>query len=384
MPISQAESNSNVRVLIDYRPALRTRTGVGEWVHCLVNALATEVPSSKTLDLTIFSSSWKHRLGPTTADVSSIDRRIPVGLLNFCWHRLKWPPVEAVTGVQFDVVHSPHPLLIPTRGAAQVITIHDLDFLDHPERTSAEIRRDYQSLVREHALKADRVVVPSRHTGTEVQRRLGVSSEAITLCPNGAPDWPRRSHWPRRGHILYVGTLSPRKNIGALLDAYQILTERHLELPPMVLTGPVPPEGRGTLAALTKPPFHGRVHSSGYVTKSELRRYYEEASLLVLPSLNEGFGLPALEAMTVGVPVIVANRGALPEIVEDAGLLIEPTQPITLADAIERILTDARLAQNCINRGFERATTYSWHDSAEQLRIAYEQAYYHANRYRRA
>ena len=106
--------------------------------------------------------------------------------------------------------------------------------------------------------------------------------------------------------------------------------------------------------------------------------------MLVLPSLDEGFGLPALEAMTVGVPVVVADRGALPEIVEDAGLLVDPTEAAAVANAIERMITDEDLARRCVDRGFARAAAYSWRASADQLRQAYAKAFEHANRDRRA
>ncbi|HEY6212340.1 MAG TPA: glycosyltransferase, partial [Vicinamibacterales bacterium] len=153
-----------MRVVIDYRPALRERSGVGEYTHQLVKALLARKGSS--LAVTIFSSSWKDRLEPS-ADLDgavTIDRRVPVQLLNLSWHRLEWPPIEALTRSSYDVAHSLHPLLLPTRSAAQVITIHDLNFLSHPERTRAEIRRDYPALARDHAQRADRVIVVSEFT----------------------------------------------------------------------------------------------------------------------------------------------------------------------------------------------------------------------------
>jgi hypothetical protein len=168
-----------VRVLIDYRSALRSRSGVGEYVHQLVTALLSQFPPNApeaALDVTLFSSSWKDRLhvAPELDGVRVVDRRIPVSVLNFAWHRLGWPPAETLVPTPIDVTHSLHPLLLPARAAARVITIHDLNFLAHPERTRAEIRRDYPVLVREHAHRADAIIVPSRFTATEVERQLGV------------------------------------------------------------------------------------------------------------------------------------------------------------------------------------------------------------------
>jgi hypothetical protein len=134
-----------VRILIDYRPALRQRTGVGEYVHGLAAALAARLTREDSL--TLFSSSWKDRLPqgilPGTLQT---DLRVPVRLLNFAWHRLEWPPLEWLAGPA-DVVQSMHPLMIPARTAARLVTIHDLYFLDRPEHTAAEIRRDYPAPV---------------------------------------------------------------------------------------------------------------------------------------------------------------------------------------------------------------------------------------------
>ena len=137
-------------------------------------------------------------------DVRIVDRRVPVGALNLAWHRLRWPPIEALAGGEYDIAHSPHPLLLPSRSAAQVVTIHDLHFLSHPERTSAEIRRDYPALVRAHARRADRIIVVSRFVAGEVQRLLDMPADRISVCPNGAPEWkgPAGERERRRLHAV--------------------------------------------------------------------------------------------------------------------------------------------------------------------------------------
>ena len=157
-----------------------------------------------------------------------VDRRVPVAALNFAWHRLRWPPIEALAGGEYDIAHSPHPLLLPSRSAAQVVTIHDLHFLSHPERTSAEIRRDYPALVRAHARRADRIIVVSRFVAGEVQRVLGIAGRSHfclsrTARPSGR-GLPLRAD--AGGYLLFVGTIEPRKNVGGLLDAYARLLAR--------------------------------------------------------------------------------------------------------------------------------------------------------------
>ena len=371
-----------MRVLIDYRPALRDRTGVGEFVHHLVTALVTTAPDNDVagdpLEITVFSASWKDRLADAKAPilpsrVRMVDRQIPVTLLNLAWHRVAWPPVEMLTGGTFEVVHSPHPLLLPTRSAAQVITIHDLDFLEHAGQATHEIKRDYPALVRRHARQADHIVVPSRYTAREVERRLGVPADAISLCWNGAPSWPPRDHIPRPGHLLSVGMLEPRKNVAGLLDAYTQLITNQPDVPDLILVGTQPTDAPWR-NRVTRPPLVGRVHCTGYVDRQMLKTLYTDARVLVMPSLDEGFGLPILEAMTIGVPVVASNRGALPEVLGDAGLLVDPTDATALASAIGRMLTDHKFAVASATRGVKQARMFSWRASAKALRHAYRKA----------
>jgi glycosyltransferase involved in cell wall biosynthesis len=373
-----------VRVLVDYRAALRHRTGVGEYAHQLITALLAAFPggsSNHRLDVTLFSSSWKDRLRLEAGELAGamrVDRRVPVSVLNFAWHRLGWPAAETLTGRSFDVTHSFHPLILPSRGAAHVVTIHDLAFLTSPERTRAEIRRDYPSLVRAHAHKADRVVVISQFTASDVERRLDVPADKISVCVPGAPDWSPRAGPPTdMAYILFLGTLEPRKNLGALLDAYEQLLKRRRDIPPLVIAGRETPESKLWLDRIAAPPLSGFVRHIGYVDPEKRRRVYEGARLLVQPSFDEGFGMPVLEAMTLGVPVVAANRGALPEVVGDAGPLVDPDAPEEIASAIERLLDDQAFWAVCASKGPLRARHFRWEQSARRLDEAYRLAVEH-------
>jgi alpha-1,3-rhamnosyl/mannosyltransferase len=358
-----------LRILLDYRPALRARTGVGEYAHEIAAALVRQLSPSD--QLTLFSSSWKDRLPADRlpgADV--VDARIPVRVLNLAWHRLGWPPIERIAGGQ-DVAHSLHPLLIPARRARQFVTVHDLDFLDHPERTRAEIRRDYAKLAAGHAQKATAVVTVSRFTAGEVERRLGVAPDRLVICSPGAPDWPPRAIPAPGGPILFMGTLEPRKNVDGLLRAYRALIGRMPAAPPLWLAGGATPAAAPWLREIAQPPLEGRVRHLGYIESGRRYDLYARASMLVLPSHLEGFGIPALEAMTVGIPVIVSNRGALPEVTGGAGQVVEPDDADGLASAMRRYLEDAAFAAAAAARGIERARAYSWDASARTLAAAY-------------
>jgi glycosyltransferase involved in cell wall biosynthesis len=368
-----------MRILIDYRPALRQRSGVGEYIVRLLQALVTvKAPGD---ELAVFSSSWKDRVERRDLDpgIEVIDKRIPVRVLNRLWHGRGWPVVEQLAG-EFDIVHAASPVLIPARQAAQVITVYDLDFLSNPERTWAEMRRDYGRLVEEHTLRADHVIVISAYTAGEVHQRLGVPMSRITVCRPGAPRWtPRKSATtssltPGEGYILFVGTLEPRKNIGGLLEAYAQLLQRRPDAPRLILAGRGIPLSKPWLEMLTRPPLAGKATHLGYVKDDEREALFKGASMLVLPSFNEGFGLPVLEAMTVGVPVVASARGAVPEVLGDAGLLVDPDDPEALSAAMERMLTDTALARLSAARGLRRRRLFDWTTAARALRGAYDEA----------
>ena len=255
-----------MRILIDYRHALRARTGVGEYMHELTRAYTAANDS----EVAVLTSSWKDRPPPGLGGelgARVVDARIPVRVLNALWHRAGWPPVEWLAG-RTDVIHAAHPLLIPASQAAQVVTIHDLFFLDHPERTRAEIRRDYPALAGAHARRADAVVTSSRHVKRLIAERFAIDPDRIYVCSPGAPAWTTLGaapHVPADGYILFVGTLEPRKNIGTLLDAYERLLARRLDAPRLVLAGAARPEAQRWLDRLERPPLKGRASHLGYV-----------------------------------------------------------------------------------------------------------------------
>jgi glycosyltransferase involved in cell wall biosynthesis len=330
-----------VRILLDYRPALVTRTGVGEYVHRMAEALVRV--SAGRDDIALFASSWKDRLRETAVPgARPRDARLPARLLTALWHRWDWPAVER-------------------------------DFLDHPERTQAEFAGRYAALARRHARETDHVIAVSAYTAGEVEARLGVPRNRITVCRPGRPAWPVRPAPPPASlaYLLFVGTLEPRKNVAGLLEAYGRLVARHPQAPPLVLVGRAVPESAPVLAQLLRPPFVGRVQHRGYIPDAERPALYAGATALILPSFAEGFGLPVLEAMTVGVPVVASDRGSLPEVLGDAGLLVSPDDPEELAAALQRLCTDQRLAATLSARGARRSQIFDWTTSAAALRETY-------------
>jgi glycosyltransferase involved in cell wall biosynthesis len=367
-----------VRILVDYRPALRERTGVGEFAHELARALCDGMHPNDPV--TLFSSSWKDRpsagLAAEMPTARIADVRVPVSALAWAWHRLEWPPVEWLAG-DHDVVHSQSPLLIPTTAAAQVVTIHDLDFLRHPDQMAAEIRRDYPRLARSHATRADGVMVSSRYAAGEVTRELGITPSRVHVCPPGRPDWSAdvaRRQAERRGTtILFMGTLSLRKNVGTLLEAYARLRGQVADAPRLVLAGHTTPASARWEARAAEAPLAGHVEITGYVDTARKIELFANARMLVLPSYEEGFGLPVLEAMACGVPVVVSSRGSLPEVAGPAADPIDPDDAEALAARLRALLDDDE-AEAAAHRGLLQASLYSWAACATAARRAYVSA----------
>ena len=204
------------------------------------------------------------------------------------------------------------------------------------------------------------------------------------MCSPGVPEWaagvaqsrdPRRTQTTQEAQkpVLFIGTLEPRKNIGGLLNAYRALRSLRPDAPPIVLAGGIRESVRPILAEAERSPLAAHMTVSGYVSDAEKQRLYREAAMLVLPSFEEGFGLPVLEAMACGVPVVVSNRGSLPEVAGDAATPIDPDDVEGLAREMARLL-DADAAADATARGLTRAAAFSWAECARQARAAYAAA----------
>lgn len=306
------------------------------------------------------------------------DVKVPVRALVWSWNRLEWPPVEWLAG-DHDVVHSQSPLLIPAARAAQAVTVHDLDFLRHPEQMPAEIRRDYPALARSHAARAHAVIVSSQYAAGEVTRELQLARDRVHVCPPGPPPWAadvrrrRPDVAPTANHILFMGTLSLRKNVGTLLEAYARLRGQVPDAPPLVLAGHRTAASARWEARSEQPPLKGHVVITGYVSTEQRIALYEGARMLVLPSYEEGFGLPVLEAMACGVPVVVSSRGSLPEVAGPAATPVDPDDVDGLTVRMRELL-DRRVAAPASARGLAQAARYSWTACAEAALGAYAAA----------
>lgn len=303
--------------------------------------------------------------------------------VRIAWEQVVGPVAAARRWL--DVFHSPvnvAPLALPCRS---VITIHDLAFLAYPERFRAGRRRYLALLTRLSARRAARVIAVSQFTADEVVRRLGVAPDRVVVVPNGVgeeyqpePDARqldefRRSNDVSDQYVLFLGTIEPRKNVPGLIEAFgQVAAE--FPAVDLVIAG-----GRGWMSdeVFALPDQLGlsrRVRFTGYVPAADLPRWYQAATVAVYPSLYEGFGFPPLESMACGTPVITSDRAAMPEVVGDAGVLVDPTDVAALAAALRALLRDPGRCAHLSAAGRARAATFTWARAARATRAVYEAA----------
>ncbi|MCU1370477.1 MAG: glycosyl transferase, group 1 [Ilumatobacteraceae bacterium] len=299
---------------------------------------------------------------------------LPRPALYEAWHALRWPSIERATG-PVDVVHATAIAVPPTK-APLVMTIHDLAFLADPTQPTRHGLRFFTrgtELARRHARL---VLVPSEATAAEC-REHGFDADRIRLVPWGVDVAPvteeqvaaaRRRRGLERPYVLFVGTMEPRKNLRGLIDAMARLAGRELDL---VLVGP---EGWNEDVAALLGRLSGTgigVHALGFLPPDDLPPLYAGCAAFCFPSLREGFGMPVLEAMAHGAPVVTSSGTATAEIAGDDALLVDPEDHEALAVALARILDDGALADDLRARGRARAATFTWERTAELTAAAY-------------
>ncbi len=268
-----------------------------------------------------------------------------------------------------------------------VVSVHDLSFEHLPQTFNRRSRMQLRLTVRHSVRKADRILTLSEHTRQDVIKTYGVRGENIDVIPIAAPPFfravtddkelqrVRHTYGIHSDYILCVGSIQPRKNLVRLIQAYGLLrnTQSADKLPKLVFVGKRAWLYDETLRTIELAGIENSVILTGYVPEPDLAPLYTGATCFVYPSFFEGFGLPPLEAMQCGVPVIIGNRTSLPEVVGDAALAVDPFDIHAIAAAIEDLITKPHLRAELRVKGFARAQMFSWEETARRTLSVYQQ-----------
>jgi glycosyltransferase involved in cell wall biosynthesis len=366
-----------MHVGIDARLVYHTRAGIALYTLHLTQALAEAFPNDS---FTLLQDARNRKPLISAPNVTIAHTRVP------SHHRaeqvlLPW----VVRGLGAEVFHSPD-FIPPLRYSGHsVITIHDLAFLIYPHFMTSDAARYYGQI--DNAVRhADQIIAVSESTKRDLIRMLGTPEEKISVIYEavdpllGPLDRAEALRHVQTVYdlpedfILFVSTIEPRKNVGGLLRAYSRLRQDYKLTPALALVGAPGWLSDDVYALVDKLGLRPYTRFLGRVGDDGLRYLYNAAQCLVHPAFYEGFGLTALEAMACGTPVIVSNVSSLPEVVGDAGLLVDPEQDEEITVALWRLLTDVNLREQLRAKGLQRAAAFSWRQAAEQTMRVYRKA----------
>ncbi|MCX6021007.1 MAG: glycosyltransferase family 1 protein [Chloroflexi bacterium] len=372
-----------MRIGIEFTSALRQGAGIGRFTRELVRALLTADPTG---DYLLVHARTDKLIAP------DLPRPVPLHALPFgprfqaiLWQRLRLPvPVETFTG-PLDIFHAPDYVLPPLRHAEGLVTVHDLSFVKRPECAAPSLRRYLEHAVPDAVRRASAVLTDSVSSRTDLIEWLGVPPERVHVVYGGvAPRFrpvddteERRrvaaKYGATRPFVLSVSTLEPRKNLITLIEAFALWRSR-TEAPHQLIIGGGPGwQYEGIYRRAEELRLGDAVVFPGFVDDADLPALLSQARVFAYPSLYEGFGLPPLEAMACGTPVIASTAPCLPEILGNAAILVDPMDVDALADALNRVASDNALRDDLSRRGRARAATFTWAGAAKQLMGVYAQ-----------
>jgi glycosyltransferase involved in cell wall biosynthesis len=342
-------------VVIDADALGRRRTGNETYIRELLSELASVAD-----DLRLAAITRHPELVPDGIEPVELPARHQLLRMGF-----RLPPL--LRRLRPSVVHFQH-ALPPACPCPGVVTIHDLSFEDDPGLMGLRDRVVFRTFVLRAGGRAARVIAVSESTKRDLIAH-GVPEERVVAIPNGvgAPFGQEGPHVNGQPYALVVGSIERRKDPVTAVEGLSLLGSDELRL---VFAGPDRGDRSATREAATRRGLDGRIEFKGHVSGEELAALYRGAACLVFPSRHEGFGLPVLEAMACGTPVVATRVGALPEVAGDAAILVEPGNPVELAGGIERALADR---ERLVAAGLERARQFTWAETARRTLDVYRE-----------
>ena len=367
-----------MKIGIDCRIHYYNRTGIGRYIRNLIR----EFPECASADLELVLFQSRREREPLLRD-AKVRCRSVVTPAHHRWER--WLLAAEVAPKRVDVLHSPDHVAPTPIGWQSVVTVLDLAFLAHPEAYDSQSLLYYSQVFRTLA-RAAKVITISDFTRREVLTRTSIPPERVVTthlavdpgyyprADEACADVRIRLEVPD-SYFLVVGTIEERKNLERLLAAYAMLPRR--DRPHLVFAGSGGYHSDRVVDAVQEHRLGHQVHFLGHVSDADLPMLYTGAACLLFPSRYEGFGLPILEAMACGCPVITSDCGSMAEVAGDAAVLVDPNSAEAIAAGIATILEDTALRKSLIARGHARVKQFSWRSAAEKTLAVYTEAAEH-------
>ncbi len=283
-----------------------------------------------------------------------------------------------------DIVHGTDHYVYPCLNSFKVMTIHDLTFIKYPNYATAIVKSYLQRI--ERCLQwTDLVITFSNNTKKDIIKYFKINPDRIYITPQAtrysANDLnadellklqPSVNYDFSKPYLLFVSTLEPRKNVVTLIQAFNYLKKKHKVEHQLVLIGQKGWKYQSIFEAIEASQWKQEIHYLNYLSDEQVALFYSQAEVFVYPSHYEGFGLPVLEAMSLGAPVITSNTSSLPEVAGNAALLVNPNDAVELAESILKVLDSSQLRHELIQKGKERAKLFSWQKTAQETLNAYK------------
>jgi glycosyltransferase involved in cell wall biosynthesis len=381
-----------LKVVVDATPLLPKPSGVGLYVYNLIHSLhALSCQEDFELGIVYQPSLKNWLLGnlsfPTLLEKYSNLHLLPLpvrvlNLLAVCPNPLL-SYFEKGFGYP-NIFHGTNYAVYPCQKSLKVMNIYDLSFIRYPNYVNSVVRT-YTNRVKQSLKWCDLVITISESSKKDIVEYLNVSPERIYVTPLASRYYPTYleenlitpqvnavNYNFETPYFLFVSTIEPRKNIITLISAFNQLKEKHKIDHHLILIGNTGWKYEQIFAEIERSPWRDQIHHLNYLSDEEVALFYSKADAFVYPSHYEGFGLPVLEAMTLGAPVVTSNTSSLPEVAGDAAILIDPNEPANLAEAMLQIISDSQRRDELIQKGKERANLYNWEKTAVATLQAYK------------
>ena len=362
------------QIALELQPCIGRRSGIGMYTY----ELAKRLRSDNLLSLrgNVFNFRGKNDLSQEMSGVElplHTCTALPYGVYRRVWHMLPVAYESFFPGADLTVFFN---FIVPPRIRGKVITtVYDLTYVRYPQTMDPKNLHRISKDIGYSTARSDRIITISEFSKREIHQVLGVPLEKISVIYSAASfsdqTTDKQNLYNRYGihrpYLLYVGNMEPRKNLVRLIQAYKRL-KKDAEIPhQLVLAGGSGWRNEELHQELRALEETGDVIRTGYITEEEKNTLYSHAAAFVFPSLYEGFGMPPLEAMHFGCPVVCANAASLPEVVGDAAELVDPMEVDSIAEGMLRVLADEPYRTKLVQRGYVQAKKFNWDDSAKKL-----------------